>query len=178
MKNLTDREGNFIGTGIISAKYEVIDMSDYPEVEVKVDKSLTTESVYVKYYLGLEKVVCRFSHHNNNAVKFGDQLNGYLAEKNEILALLGLKKRTFVPNKYLTFGKKQVKKSQCVNYEETDLTIKEIYALGKDADISKHVGKLAKGSNWLILTETIEEVEETRINQFGTRVFIGKYIYA
>jgi len=178
MKNITDREGNFIGTGAVSAKYDIIDMSDYPQVEIKVDKSLTTESVYVKYCLGLEKVVCRFAHHNNNAVKFGDQLNGYIAEKDEILALLGLKNRTFVPNKYFTFGKKQVKKSECANYEETNLTIQEIYALGKDADITAHVGKLAKGSNWLILTDTIREVEETRTNQFGVEVLIGKYIYA
>lgn len=179
MKALKDRKDNLIGDGTYHVEYHVIDLDNYPQVSYTVDKSDTSESVYVRYSNAEngKSITVRFSWHENNAVKFGDQLNGYTASENEILYRLGLKTRTFIPNTFLAIAKRMVKKVEMKNYEEADLTIQEMYALGAGADISAHTGKLAKGSNWLIEGTEITEHEETRTDHFGQKVRIGKYIY-
>lgn len=158
-----DKEGNYIGDGTYNVPYEVFDFSQYPQIESSVSMSDTTESVYV-YYTNNEnneRVTCRFSNHVNNAVKFGYQLNGYTASKNEILYRLGLMGRRFIPNTYLTFDKRQVKKVDLPKYQESNLTIQEIYQLGEGADISMHKGKVAKGSNWLIEDDLIKTIDDS-----------------
>ena len=179
MKALKDRNDNLIGNGTYHVEHHVIDLSDYPQVSYCIDKSNTSETVYVKYFNSEngKEITTRFSWHENNAVKFGDQLNGYIASENEILYHLGLKTREFIPNTYLAIAKRMVKKVEMKNYDESDLTIQEIYALGAGSDISAHTGKLAKGSNWLIEGTDITEHEETRTDHFGKEVRIGKYIY-
>jgi hypothetical protein len=179
MKALKDRKDNVIGDGTYHVEYHVVDLADYPQVDYRVDKSDTSESVYVKYSNAEngKSITARFSWHENNAVRFGDQLNGNIASKDEILFHLGLKTREFIPNTYLMIAKRMVKKSAMKYYEEADLTIQEMYALGAGADISAHTGKLAKGSNWLIEGTEITEHEETRTDHFGNKVRIGKYIY-
>lgn len=179
MKTLKDRNDNPIGDGRYHVEHHVIDLENYPQVSYSIDKSNTSETVYVKYFNSDngKEITTRFSWHENNAVKFGDQLNGYTASENEILYHLGLKTREFIPNTYLAIAKRMVKKVEMKNYDESELTIQEIYALGEGADISSHTGKLAKGSNWLIEGTIISECEETRANCFGQEVRIGKYIY-
>lgn len=175
----TDRNGNYIGNGSFSAKHEVFDFTRYPQVETSVSFSETTESVYVTYYNNENnnRITCRFAHHENNAVKFGDQLDGYLATELEVLYRLGLATRVFEPETYLDISKCQVKKVEIPNYEMADLKISEIYALGAGADISQYTGKIAKDSNWLILGTEIKELVRRHINAFGIPVRIGRYIY-
>lgn len=178
MKAPTDRNGNPIGNGTYHVEHHVIDLSDYPQVSYSIDKSNTSETVYVKYFNSEngKEITVRFSWHENNAVMFGDQLPGS-ATSDEILYHLGLKTREFVPNTYLMIAKRMVKKIEMKNYEESELTIQEIYALGAGADISAHKGKLAKGSNWLIEGTEVVECKETRLDYLGRTNIIGKYIY-
>lgn len=168
----TDRSGNYIGDGSSHTSYFVHE--DIPYTVILSDNS---ESVYVRYYSGDKSITVRFSNHENNAVKFGDQLNGRLATKDEILFHLGLKKRTFIPNTYLSISSRMVKKIEVCKYEEAELTIKEMYDLGAGADLSPFKGKLAKGGNRLILGDKVEEVVETRTNVFGQSVQMGEFIY-
>ena len=174
-----DRNDNLIGDGSWHVKHHILDLGEYPQVHYKVQKSNTSESVYVKYFNAEngKQITARFSLHENNAVRFGEQLNGYTAERDEVLYYLGLKEREFIPNTFLAIAKRMVKKIEMKNYKESELTIQEIYALGAGADISEHTGKLAKGSNWLIEGDKITEMEESRINDLGQEVIIGKYIY-
>lgn len=171
-----DRNGNYIGDGGHHVYFRVEEFEN-KEIKHSISKSETTESVYVTYYYNERSIVCRFSNHECNAVKFGDQLDGYIASTVEILYHLGLKTRIFVPNTYLSICKIQVKKVDIPSYFESDLTIKEMYNLGAGADISEHKGKLAKGSNWLILDEKVHSCVETVKNCFGNFVNSGQYIY-
>lgn len=174
----TDRNGNFIGDGSFHATYDVIDFSkEYPQIKSRVSKSNTTESVYVTYSSGLKSITLRFSNHENNAVKFGDQLNGYIASKDEILYHLGLKKRVFIPDTRLSVPYQQIKQKEVKNYEQAPLTIQEIYSLGEGADISKYKGKIAKNSNYLITGDKIEKFEVKRVDSFGQTVRVGTYKY-
>ena len=175
----TDRSGNEIGDGSYHSDHTVVDLKDYPKVRVGVSKSDNTESVYVTYNNeeNGKSITVRFSNHENNATKFGNQLDGNKATKDEILYHLGLKDREFIPHKKLSINQRQVAKKDLQNYEEADKTIKELYDLGAGADISKYKGKLAKGSNYLILGDEVVEEVQQRLNAFGTPVSVGKYIY-
>lgn len=175
----TDKSGNIIGDGNYHVDYSVFDMSDYPSVSCTVNESEFTESVYVRYYNADndKSVTVRFSWHSNNAVKFGDQLDGCIATRDEVLYHLGLKSRKFVSETRLMIATRYVKKADVTLYSEADLTIHELYALGAGADLSSYTGKVAKGSNILILGKTVEEVPVTRLDSFGKEVKIGKYIY-
>ena len=176
----TDRSGNPIGDGSYHHNYDIRDFGDkYPEIEHTVNLSQSTESVYVTYSSPKthKSVTLRFSDHENNAVKFGDQLNGILASDDEVLYKLGYKKRTFIPLKRLFIGTQQIAKKKLKDYEEADKTIQELYALGAGADLSKYKGKRAKGSNYLILDDKVGEYIETRRNFLGNKVQIGDYVY-
>jgi len=179
MKTREDRNGNAILDGSWNINYSVIDFSDYSQISHRVSNSETTESVYVTYTNeenGLSATV-RFSLHENNAVKFGDQLDGNFVSEHEVLARLGLMKRVFIPNTYLSIDNRKVKFSDIALYEEAELTIKEMYAMGAGADLSQFTGKLAKGSNYLILGTKVTEVIDFKVNSFGLKVQIGRYIY-
>lgn len=143
--------------------YIVYDMTAYPTIEVSVSKSEGSESVYV-YYTNTEsnqRVTVRFSTHSNNAVMFGDQLDGNLTSIEDVLYRLGLAKREFVYDTGLSIWSRQVAKVQLANYEEAALTIQEMYALGAGADLSEYTGKLAKGSNLLILADKVGVFQKT-----------------
>ena len=170
-----DKNGNVIGNGDYHVNYTVYDMPD--GVEIHVSESISTESVYVTYQYQDKKVTVRFSWHENNAVKFGDQLNGYLTNDYEVLALLGLKKRTFVPQTYLNIEKQCVAKKNLHLYDEAALTIQEMYALGAGANISQYTGKLAKGSNYLINGSMVELCEKTSIDSLGRIIRFGIWKY-
>lgn len=174
-----DRAGNEIGDGTHHSYYRVSEFNEYPEIKSSVSESATTESVYVTYTntKNGETVTVRFSDHENNATKFGDQLNGNSYSDNEILHRLGLKQRVFIPDTYLMIDSRQVAMKKLDQFEEAPLTIKEMYDLGKDADISQHKGKLAKGSNYLILGDKVTEQINTGRDYFGNPVQRGKYIY-
>jgi hypothetical protein len=179
MRAKQDRNGNLIGDGSWNANYNLFDFTDYPQIKNSISKSETTESVYVTYSNkdNNKSITLRFSEHENNAVKFGDQLNGYLASKNEVLAHLGLMKRTFVPIKKAFIKSQMVSKKNINQYQFADKTIQEMYAMGVGADISKYKGKIAKGSNYLITDDFIKEYEEKRKNAFGDIVNVGNYVY-
>lgn len=176
----TDRSGNPIGDGSYHHNYDIRDFGNkYPEIKHTVNLSQSTESVYVTYSSPKthKSVTLRFSDHENNAVKFGDQLNGILASDDEILYKLGYKKRTFIPKKRLFIGTQQIAKKKLKDYEEADKTIQELYALGAGADLSEYKGKRAKGSNYLIWGDKVDEYIETRRNFLGNEVQIGDYVY-
>ena len=173
----TDRIGNEIGTGNYHVDFTVENFGE--SVLASVSKSVSSESVYVTYTnLDNDKTITvRFSNHENNAVRFGDQLNGATTTNNEILFHLGVKKRTFVPNTYKSICNQKVAKKRLAQYEESSLTISEMYDLEVGTDISAHTGKLAKGSNYLILGSVVELKEQQKMNCFGTVETIGKFIY-
>lgn len=175
----TDRLGNEIIKGDYNVSFNVFSFENHPQVYSSVSKSETTESVYVTYVNedNNYRITVRFSNHVNNAVEFGDQLDGNFASRDEVLCHLGLKKRTFIPKKKLYIKASQVKKILTSNYEEADLTMSEMYDLGLGADLSKYVGKRTKGGNWVIWGEKVEELIETRQNRLGQSVQIGEYIY-
>ena len=174
-----DHSGNLIGDGSWHIEPEVYEFTEYPQIKSSVDYSQSTESTYVTYRNteNDKKITVRFSEHESNAVKFGDQLNGVYASKNKILYYLGLKKREFVPDKFIFIGSRQVAKKELGNYEEADKTIQEMYALGANADISMYKGKIAKGSNYLIIDDIVSEQIRTKRDFLGNPVQLGKYIY-
>jgi hypothetical protein len=137
----------------------------YPNISYKVDESASTESVYVTYtnndpkYPENErpKVTVRYSNHDSNAVKFGDQLRGEAVERNngELLYRLGLKEREWIPAPSVptqTVSKKDLENG---TYEESGLTERDIMLLPVGADIAEHKGKLIKGTNKLILVDKV-----------------------
>ena len=174
-----DRSGNLIGEGGWNVEHSVFDFNDYPQVTSSISKSENTESVYVTYTNRNtnQSVTLRFSNHENNAVKFGDQLNGDTATKAEVLYHLGLAKRTFIPKTYLWIDKQAIAKKNISKYEVCDKTIQEMYAMGEDADIAEYKGKLAKDSNYLILGDKVEKHEEQTKDILGQTVTRGRYIY-
>lgn len=170
----TDRSGNMIGNGYFHTSYSVI---EHEGVSHEVSKSETTESVYVKYYSEHGTVTVRFSNHENNAVKFGDQLDGNTVTKMELLAHLGLAKRTFIPKVVKNVPNHQIKRREVCNYEEADLTIQEMYELPVGSDLTKYVGKVAKGSNRVIDGPEVLEGYVTKADIFGQSQKVGEYIY-
>ena len=180
-KSRTDRTGNNIGDGTWNIEPHINDFNEYPQIKTSVSNSRTTESTYVTY-LNSENgksITVRFSNHENNATKFGDQLDD-MASNDEILFRLGLKKREFIPNKFLNIWTRQVSKNDLINntFEEGDKTIKELYALGKDADLSDYKGKLAKDSNYLILGDKVQEETEKGRDVFGGPTTKGNFVYS
>lgn len=176
-----DKAGNLIGDGKYHSSYDIIDFPGRPYIRHSVDKSQSTESVYVTYTNknNGKFVRLRFSNHESNSVKFGDDLNGKLASRDEILYRLGEKKRTFVPHKRLTIETRQVSKKDLVSgkFEEADKTIKELYSLGAGADLSKYKGKIAKDSNYLIVGDKVHEYEDFKLDSFGRKVSVGDFVY-
>ena len=175
----TDRFGNQMGDGRCHADYSV---REFPgtDIQSRVAFSETTETVYVTYSSAktAKSVTCRFSWHMNNAVEFGDQLDGNIATDDEILFRLGYKTRAFVPDTRLMIMTQQVAKKRLQDYEEAALTIQEMYALGADADLSAFRGKLAKGSNYLILGDRVECHKVTRVDRLGRTLVMGEFIYS
>lgn len=100
----------------------------------------------------------RFSRHTCNAVKFGDVLEW--SDKDEILYRLGMKGKKVVDDysTRLFVDFRQVKKVDADKYEEAPLTIQEMYALGTDASLAPYNGKLAKGSRYLILGDSVKAI--------------------
>ncbi len=174
----TDRFGNYIGSNSEATTYRVEDFSNFPQISSKVNKSTTTESVYVRYYNSDngKSITVRFSDHSNNATLFGDQLD-WTASREEILFHLSLATRTFIPDTRLFIATRQVSKKSLGQYEEAELTINEMYELGAGADLSKYTGKLAKGSNYLIQGTEVKELENIVIDVFGNKRVLGKYVY-
>jgi len=179
MKAKSDRQDNPIGNGNYHVSYDLFDFSEFPFIVTTVNESKTTESVYVTYTNNNNGkiITVRFSWHENNATKFGDQLNGNVATREEVLYNLGIMNRTFVPDTFLFIEWKSVKKSDVKIYREAELTLKEMYALGAGADISMYTGKLAKGSNRLIIGTKVEELNVTTTDICGHIVDLGMYIY-
>ena len=167
-----DRNGNPIGDGSWSVDYKVDEVVlSYPNVSYKVNKSKTTESVYVTYYNNDSKydylerptVTVRFGDHDSNAVIFGDQLRDFLfdestpqgkrnaeKERNILLARLGLKKAVPVYGKFIITRQVSNRDLERNIYEVADKTMPELYDLPVGADISQYKGKLAKNSRYLI----------------------------
>lgn len=172
-----DKYDNYIGDGSYHSDYYIIDFSDYPDITYNINKSNTTETVYITYYYKEKSITVRFSNHTSNAVEFGDQLDGNFATKNEVLYHLGLKKRKFIPDIYKYIPSYQVKRSEVENYEMIDLTWEELYDLPVGTDISKYKGKLGKNSNRIIDGDRVENKIKTRHNRFGQNVQIGRYVY-
>lgn len=169
-----DRNGNMIGNGYFHTSYSVI---EHEGVSHEINKSQTTETVYVKYYSEHGSITVRFSNHENNAVKFGDQLDGNTVTKMELLAHLGLMKRTFIPHVSKSVPTTQIKMKKVKDYEQADLTIQEMYELPVGTDLSKYVGKVAKSSNYRIDGNKITEIFSYRSDMFGQKVKIGEYKY-
>ena len=174
-----DQYGSSIGNGTFHVKHHVIDLTNYPQVSVSINNSGTTESVYVTYTNAdnAKSTTVRFSNHMSNAVMFGDQLDGAVATDLQILFRIALATRTFAPATSLVIESKLIKKATMSQFEESTLTIQELYAMGEGADISAHAGKLAKGSNRLVVSTEIKRINNTIINRLGEVVEVGTYTY-
>jgi hypothetical protein len=120
-----------------------------------------------------EQISTRFSNHENNAVKFGDQLNGRTASRDEILYRLGLKERIFIPETYKSVPTRTIKKKETKNFPKANITMKELYELPDGTDISKYAGMLAGESQNLILPGTIT----TRVSKDPQGRELGRYVY-
>jgi hypothetical protein len=168
MKAITDKHDNPIGDGAFHCTYDVIDLTSYG-VRSAISFSDTTESVYVSYINDNngKRITARFSHHINNAVKFGDQLNGFIATENEILFHLGLMKRTFKPDVILQLGRNDVKAKKIHEYKSCGLTLSELFDLGAGADLSMYVGMLIEGTNQVITSSKIS----SRESKFGSFIY-------
>ena len=175
-----DQFGSTIGNGTYHVQYHVIDTAAFPQVSVSINNSGTTESVYVTYTnaYNAKSTTVRFSNHMSNAVMFGDQLDGAVATNLQILFRIGLATRTFAAASSLIIETKQVKKATMSQYEECAFSMQELYAMGEGADISAHTGKLAKGSNRIIVSTTVVRMNSTIINRLGEVVEVGTYTYA
>ena len=86
-----DQYGSSIGNGTSHVQYHAINTAAFPQVNVTVNTSGTTESVYVTYTNNdnAMSTTVRFSNHMSNAVMFGDQLDGALATELQILFRIG-----------------------------------------------------------------------------------------
>lgn len=148
----TDRAGNIIGDGDWHISPTIIDFSEFPNISTSVSESASTESVYVTYTNNDngKKITVRFSFHENNAVKFGDQLNGFLASKAEVLYHLGLRTRKFIPRKELSIARNTVGK-KVGNYERSDFTLAQLFARGEGASLEDVKGKLLKDRDEVIV---------------------------
>lgn len=160
-----DKYDNPIGDGSYHADYKVEDFKDYPQIHSSVSKSSGTESVYVTYSYRhpnedfARRATVRFSGHQNNAVKFGDQISGNSTNaKNDVLVKLGLMRKIWVPRTKLSVKTQHVGKARLSEYVIADKTIDEILAMGSGANISKYKGKIAKDSNILILGNKVQKV--------------------
>ena len=58
----------------------------------------------------------------------------------------------------LFIASQQVKKIDVGNYDEAPLTIQEMYALGAGASLADYKGKLAKGSRYMILGDSVKAI--------------------
>lgn len=173
----TDRIGNYIGDGTFHADYTTFEIDN---VTVDVNLSETTESVYITYTNVLNGNTCRvrFSNHECNAVKFGNILDGNFCTLNDVMYHLGMIERVFVPETYLYISSITVGKKDLDKYEVSDLTIQEMYNMGEGADLTKHVGKLALNSNYLIQDNIVRKFNKTKRNVFGFDVQVGKFVYS
>jgi len=174
--NTTDRSGNPIMRGAWNCDYSIEKIEG---VTVSISESETTESVYVTYENNEngKKVKVRFSLHENNATKFGDQLDGNIATRNEILYRLGMINRTFVQASRKMIHTRMVAKRDMKNFEFAPITISEMYQMPVGSDLSEFTGKIAKDSNYVILGSKVEEMMETGVDCFGNAVKKGNYIY-
>jgi len=177
--NRQDKFGNEIGDGTWNIGEYVMKFPEYPQISHVVNKSDTTESTYVTYSNSEteDHVTVRFSMHECNAVRFGDQLDGYSATREQVLYRLGLKKRVFIPRKKLSIYTKFLKDSDIDKYVEAELTIQEMYALGAGADLSPFVGKRSKNGKHLIMRNVVEEIEDMGRDYFGNPVRVGEFKY-
>ncbi|MDR0509541.1 MAG: hypothetical protein LBH06_00425 [Rikenellaceae bacterium] len=163
---LTDRSGNYIGDGSWHYEPKVFDFPEYPQISVSVSYSNTTESSYVRYNNtnNGRSITVRFSGHGNNATKFGDQLNGDLTGRDEVLYRLGLKGKNVERVPFPLVPTRMVKKKEVGNYGTTDKTLDEIAAPGIGADISEYNGKVIKGTSLLITGDRVG-AEKNRAGQ-------------
>lgn len=122
------------------------------------------------------EITVRYSLHESNATKFGEVL-GSTETEDEVLSYLGYATRTFIQAFRPFIATEQVKNKNVKNYEQAELTIQEMYALGIGADLTPYVGKVAKGSNYLIIGNTVEKSYERRQNILGEWVNVGRYEY-
>jgi len=139
-----DRNSHSIGDGSWHETYNVLDLGE--DIETRVDKSSTTESVYVTYTnkKNGKSAKVRFSGHMSNSDKYGDTLVGFGFYKNELMYRLGLADRKFIPKKYVP--SRSVSPKKIGEYEVIDgVDMASLYQLPIGADISKYVGKVVRG---------------------------------
>lgn len=172
-----DADGNRIGDGSVHSSYSIVDFSAYPQISHNVQKASGTESVYVTYTNNEngKSATMRFSGHESNAVRFGQQLRGHnyqeqeLAQMseagkkmfidkpiNELMYRLGLVDKEIVTKYLPKIEKRNVSKNKVDNgeFEIADISLSELQKLPIGTDISKYKGKAIKDGNVYILVES------------------------
>lgn len=160
-KERYDINGQMIGDGNSHCLYHIEEFPGLP-IKTNVQKSLSTESVYVTYLNmeTLEIAKVRFSSHTCNDVEFGAVIDGYTSNaRNEILYRLGFMTKEFVPYFMNHIHTQPVAKKKLHLYEEADKTIKELIGLPVGTDISEYRGKIAKGTNMMITSDKVLSVQ-------------------
>ncbi len=139
-----DRDGFQIGDGTWHMPYEVRQFPDYPQIEARVSKASTTESVYVTYTNKNNgaSVKVRFSNHMSNNARWGVDLPGFAAENGQILERLGLAEGEWQGNSYVPVRSISKAELAAGNYEVADKTRAELSQLPIGTDISEYKGKL------------------------------------
>lgn len=161
MKERYDENGHLIGDGSWHHPYHI---EEFPglNLRITVQKSATTESVYV-FYMNretLEYAKVRFSSHISNDLKYGAVIDGKSPDaRNEILFRIGLMTKTFIPRFVNHIHTQYVAKKKLHLYEEADKTIAELTALPAGTDISEYRGKIAKGTTLMITSDKILSVQ-------------------
>lgn len=181
----TDRMGNTIGDGSYHVRYDVFDI---PNTHTRVVPSSGTESVYVKYCrdndeLCLEPITVRYSNHDNNAVRFGEQIDGRLGRKNaldEVLTRLGkaapkFEKRTFHHRNPL---RSKVTREELEGIDRESIPTYEQMLNGRRFPDEGDVGKVYRSQRGLKKITGFDDWDEER------KVFLGyevpdelKYLY-
>lgn len=160
-KDRYDREGYLIGNGDYHVDYYIEDMANYP-VDIQVQKSSSTESVYVHYRnredfeqalrddfeTDIRVATVRFSHHTCNGLRFGHYLPGDSSNNRiEILYRLGFAVRNVeeVYSPYIHIA--PIAKKKAAQMELCPFTLAELRSRGTGADLSDVKGTVISQSN-------------------------------
>lgn len=164
-----DRMGNPIGDGSYHSRYDVFDI---PNTHTRVSPSLGTESVYVSYCKDgdefcLEPIKVRYSHHDDNATRFGEVIDGRYSRKNvldEILYKMGVAKPVFEEKTihHRNALREKVPKGELVNVDIASIPTFEQMLNGRRFPDESDIGKIYRSQRGLKRITSFDDWDEKK----------------